>query len=239
MVARALIRAARAAADLSKAAAPTESTVAAEVLNLQELTSPPESLASPSQATDRPARDEEQRIDRLRRWAGLGGAVRGSSPVWAWPRRGPGTARLVAIVEVRRTAAGAPRSCHVVPLDVTLRTAPVGRRDWRSLCRRVAADDRVHQAAIEASRALEPSDPWIGTRVRLGVIRAARRASLPRSVQPSLFDRRALRDARGFESVALEWDTWQTNLERRLAASAAPMVTTRVVALFPLEGMRQ
>ena len=73
----------------------------------------------------------------------------------------------------------------------------------------------------------------------IAAIREARHASTPRTVQPSLFDRRALREARGHESLALEWDEWQAQLERRLPHGRdCPAITTRVLALLPIgEGL--
>lgn len=235
VVARALERAGRAAADLSSAAGPVEASVAADVLGLGAATSAPDPAGSPPPRPDAPAWDEASRLDQLRRWARLGSPGRGRSCVWARPRRGPGATRLVAIVEVRRTAAGAPRSLHVVPIDITLHVAPADRRQWRIVCRRVADDPRVRQAAIEATGEVPSIDPWTGVRARLTAIREARRALSPRAVQPSLFDRRAVRDARGLEAVAVEWEARQTELERRLAA-VSTAVTTRVVALVPFGG---
>jgi hypothetical protein len=130
------------------------------------------------------------------------------------------------------------RSCAVVPLEVTLGTAPAHRREWHNLCRRIAADSRVHQAAVDAIPNAELIDPWIAARARLAEIREARRAHVPHSIQPSLFDRRALREARGLESVGLEWEAWQASLERRLTAAGLPEIATRIVALLPLGGTR-
>lgn len=238
VVARALERAGRAAADLSSAAGPLEAGVEADVLGLDPATSAPDPGIVPPSTMDAQAWDEAGRLDQLRRWGRRGGPLPSHLSVWARPRRGPGTTRLVAIVEVRRTAGGAPRSCHVVPIDITLHAAPVHRRQWRIVCRRVAADPRVRQAAIEATREVSSIDPWTGVRARLTAIREACRARAPRSVQPSLFDRRAVRDARGLEAVTVEWEARQAELERRLAtASSAPAVTTRVVALLPFGGV--
>jgi superfamily II DNA or RNA helicase len=233
VVARALSRAARAVTDLGEAAGAIETVVAAEVLGSQAMTSSAESVAPPG-GMDQPGLREAERLGRLRHWARLGQPVSGPGLVWAWPRRGPATSRLAAVVEVRRAAGGSLRSCEVVPIEVTLRTAPSDRREWRNVCRRIAADSRVHQAAVDAASGTDPTDPWIAARERMAAIVEARRVHVPTSVQPSLFDRRAWRDARELESAAVEWEAWRSSVERRLAASGPWRVTTRIVALLPL-----
>lgn len=237
VVAHALGRAARATADLAAIGNPTESTVTAAVLGLCWSAAAPETPgrslgpASPDVSTG----PEAVRLARLRRWADLGRPLPTSSGAWARPPHGPSTARLVAVVEVRRTIAGSPRSCHVVPIEIRLRIPPADRRQWRLVCRKVAADPRVHQAAIAATETTRVDDPWPTAAARLAAILDQRRTRRPPTVQPSLFDRRALRQADGVSSTGLAWDRWQQQLERCLRGHRdPPAITTRVVALLPM-----
>lgn len=235
VVAKALGRTARAAADLAETAAPFDPTVAAEILGLAANGSGAELPDAPADDNQITAGREAARIARLRHWAHLGRPIPGGATAWAWPRRGSGAARLLAIVEVRRTSAGAPTSCHVVSIDITLRTRPSDRRQWAMVCRSVAADSRVRAAAIEATAPVVPGDRWAGPRARLAAIRLDRRQRKLPGVQPSLFDRRAVREAQSVESACRAWDERQAQLEQRLEASREPpIITTRLVALLPI-----
>jgi hypothetical protein len=139
------------------------------------------------------------------------------------------------VVEVSEHAAGGwLRASRVVPVVVTLREVPADRRRWRLVCRQLAADARVRQAALDAPVDPHPADGWATVRSRLSAIRTARRRDHPRALQPSLFDRRALRAAGNRAIVDGRWDDWQARLERRLDSAGRRLATTRVVAVLPL-----
>jgi hypothetical protein len=143
--------------------------------------------------------------------------------------------RVVAVFEVLRAVSGAPRSSHVVPIEIRLQTAPADRREWRLMCRRIAADHRIRQVAIDATSQAPPDHPWTGVCARLAAIREARQAITSPAVQPSLFDRRALREARGHASGRAQWDEWQARLEDACRdGTHRPAVTTRMLAILPI-----
>jgi hypothetical protein len=75
--------------------------------------------------------------------------------------------------------------------------------------------------------------------VRLALLRGIRHAERGPFTQPSLFDRRSLREAENREGVRAGWDEWQARLEARVQPSRkTPAVATRILAILPLEVSR-
>jgi Helicase conserved C-terminal domain/SNF2-related domain len=236
VVARLLRRAARAAADLSSPPADALArTIAEQVLGLAVAQEPPEEPSPASAPIDPRAQPEADRVALLRRFAALGRPLPPGAAAWAPPRRGTRRSRVVALLEVRRVDSGALRWSELVAVEIALRTAPAHRREWRSVCRQLAVDPRVRQAAIDAAPGSRVEDPWATVRDRLRLLRFARQATNSSALQPSLFDRRALREAQSRSTVRQDWDERQSRLEARLRAGDPPSVATRVVALIPLD----
>jgi Helicase conserved C-terminal domain len=235
VVARLLGRAARAVADLSSAPDAVARGVAEEVLGLAAAQGHLEESPAASEPIDTRAQPEAARAALLRRFAALGRPLPPGAAAWALPRRGTRSSRVVALLEVRRVDSGALRWSEIVAVEVGLRLAPAHRREWRTVCRQVVADPRVRQAAIDAARGSRVQDRWATVHDRLRVLRSARRATMSSALQPSLFDRRALREAQSRAHVRHEWDEWQARLEARLQPGDPTSVATRVVALIPLD----
>jgi hypothetical protein len=239
VVARLLRRAARAAADLSSA--PTDAlarTIAEQVLGLTAVQEPPQEPSAAPAPIDTRAQPEADRVALLRGFAALGRPLPPGAAAWAPPRRGTYSPRVVALLEVRRVDAGALRWSELVAIEIVLRVTPAHRREWRSVCRQVAVDPRVRQAAIDAAPGSRIEDQWATVRDRLRRLRSARQATNSSALQPSLFDQRALREAQSRATVRRDWDERQSRLEARLRPGDPPSVATRVVALMPLgEGL--
>jgi superfamily II DNA or RNA helicase len=238
VIARVLRRAARASADLTQTFDETERMVTAEVLGVAiaegSKDSPPTSVPQSGVDTE----SEAARVAHLRRFAAVGRSSRTHATVWALPRRGTGGARVVAIIEVRRADAPGLWSSEIVAVDVTLTTAPLNRRAWRSVCRRLVDDPRVREAALAVPRASD-ADRWAALRLRLARLRVIRHAERGPFTQPSLFDRRSIREAENRAGVRARWDEWQARLEARVQPSRrTPAVATRVLAILPLEAGR-
>jgi hypothetical protein len=141
---------------------------------------------------------------------------------------------VVALVEVRRSVAGWLDSSRPAAVEVTLHARPRHRREWRQICRSIATDRRVRDAAV-AGASRPPRQPWAALEIRLRALSQARRSRKAPSVQPSLFDRRALREAEHDEAVRRRWDEWQARLEARCRSRGeAATIATRVVAVLPL-----
>jgi hypothetical protein len=155
---------------------------------------------------------------------------------WALPRRGAGGTRAVVVLEVTEHLPSGPlRASRVVAVSVTLREPPAARRTWRQICRQLALDPRVWQAAADAWADAPFDEQWAPVRARLASLRVLRHRHATRTVQPSLFDRRAIRDAEQFDAVRALWDEWQARLEARL--EAAPVRSTaRVLAVLAVDG---
>jgi superfamily II DNA or RNA helicase len=234
VVARLLQRAARAVADLSPAADAAARTVAEQVLGLSPAQGRPAQPAAATEPIDTRARPEAARVALLRRLATLGRPLPPGTTAWTPPRRGP-SSRVIAAFEVRRVDSGALRWSEIVAVEIGLRAAPADRREWRRVCRQAVADPRVRQAAIDAARGSRVRDRWAAVRDRLRAVRSARQATISPALQPSLFDRRTLREAQNRTSVRQDWDDWQSRLETRLQPGQPPSIATRLVALFPLD----
>lgn len=155
---------------------------------------------------------------------------RRSSPVWTGERR-----RVVVVFEVcDRSRMGRLDSCVVVGIEVTLTHTPAHRREWRSVCRALARDARVRDAALGAAPPATPLDgqPWQAVIDRVAAIRGAL-AVTPTGVQPSLFDRRAVREASARETVVARL---RAHLDRKTRVLVSPCGgrDLRVLAVVPL-----
>ena len=155
--------------------------------------------------------------------------------VWTLPSRQRSTDRVVVLVEVlHQRPCGGTRGTCLVPVEVTLREAVRGRRPWRTCATHLARDPRVHDAAMAAAAPESTSDQWTAVRDRLDALSradAGRRGSP--QVQPSLFDRRAMRAAEQRRETAAERDRWRAVLRYRLIDAPA-RVSTRTLAVLPL-----
>jgi hypothetical protein len=84
------------------------------------------------------------------------------------------------------------------------------------------------------------ADRWAALRLRLARLRVIRHAERGPFTQPSLFDRRSIREAENRAGVRARWDEWQARLEARVQPSRrTPAVATRVLAILPLEAGRE
>jgi hypothetical protein len=238
VVARVIERAVRAGTALAAdQTAAIDEEVAARVLDLPR--APAAGLPgtaerhSPDPLGDH-SRREASRIAARRRLPGEAPAWTGGA--WSPPRRGGG-AQVVVVLEVtRHSATGWLRAAPIVALRVALTEAPAHRRAWRQVCQRLARDARIHAAAREAAASTAAADAWGPIRHRLAAIRTARHAGRRRQVQPSLFDRRALREIDQRAAITAHWDEWQERLSARLDCALGDGDTTRVVAVLPFRG---
>jgi superfamily II DNA or RNA helicase len=238
VVARVLQRAARAADALATTTREATHEVAAEVLGVpltdHQVVRPGDAAAAAG-STDARARTEARRLAQARRLLAM--APPGPfQAAWALPRRGAGGTRAVVVLEVTEHLPSGPvRASRVVAVSVTLREPPAARRTWRQICRQLALDSRVWHAAGDTRADAPYDEQWAPVRARLASLRALRHRHVPRTVQPSLFDRRAIRDAEQSDAVRAQWDEWQARLEARL--EAAPVRSTaRVLAVLPVDG---
>jgi len=230
-------RAARAEADLQIADAGVEHRIAALVLNLPldpiRAEHPP--LATPE--TNAPgdlAEREASRVNLSKTLLRYGDAAPFDA-VWALPHRRTWTDRVVVLIEVlQQRPCGGTRGTSLVAVQVTLREAVRHRRVWRRCAAQLARDPRVHEAAIAAAAPESTGDQWTAVRDRLDALwRAdAGRWASPR-VQPSLFDRRAMRSSVQRRETAAERDRWRAALQSRLI-DLPVRVSTRTIAVLPL-----
>jgi len=110
------------------------------------------------------------------------------------------------------------------------------RRSWARLCRAIARDPRVRDAATTAARATASPANWSPVVDRLQAIRHARARHRPPGVQPSLFDRRALRMADARDAILARLIDHAERQSRFLSpAGADELLEARVVALLPLD----
>jgi superfamily II DNA or RNA helicase len=235
-------RAARAEAALRVTDAEVERRVTALVLDLPlapEGAGGRESEGCEPRSVDARAVHEAERVERARALARLtAGEV--VDAAWALPRRRGWSARVVILVEVvqQRPSGGIRRTCFV-PVAVTLPQRVRGVRSWRACAARLARDPRVHDAATAAAAPDGEADQWIAVRNRLDALWSAgglRRA--PPRVQPSLFDRRAVRAAEHRQQVEAARGRWRDGIRSRLA-DAPVRVSTRAVAVLPLGEARE
>ena len=120
--------------------------------------------------------------------------------------------------------------------ETPARASASSRTLWQAACTALPTLAMVIEPPWIAARGSRVRDPWATVHDRLRVLRSARQATISSALQPSLFDRRALREAQSRAHVRQEWDEWQARLEERLQPGDPPSVATRVVALIPLDG---
>jgi len=236
----------------------TENVVAAAVLGGAATREPPGAMLAMPAGRDVPADEEARRIAEHRRLAAL--AAPGEAlPAWCLPgrgarvRTGAGVCEPARVADARRDGRGERRrvavvlevrhgsrpgridACATIGIEVTLARAPAHRREWRIACRAIARDRRVRDAALAAAAAQSPAglSPWQAVVRRLAAIRGAVDAAPPAEVQVSLFDRRAVREARARAAVQ---STLRAHLERKARLLSAPATErdARVLALIPL-----
>lgn len=192
--------------------------------------------SSPASSRDEAA--EAAEVCRLLDQRRLAAHGRPAMPAWCLPRRrgrvraGAGLAVVFEVTD--RSRLGRLDACAVVAIAVTLARSPANRREWRNTCLAVARDRRVREAALAAAPAQAGKESsWANAVGRLLAIRAAVHATPPAAVQASLFDRRAVRDARTREAVAARLDA---HLERKALALSAlgGERDARVLAVIPI-----
>ncbi len=105
------------------------------------------------------------------------------------------------------------------------------------MCRSIARDPRTHHTAIAAARATALQANWRPVVARLHAIVHARTVRRQPGVQPSLFDRRAVRAAEAREAVLAKLAAHAERQSRWLGAGTQAHVDARVVALLPIEPM--
>lgn len=133
---------------------------------------------------------------------------------WAVPpRRTRPTALVVLFVATTLGASGRMNAQEPVAVMVTLTRSPPHRRAWRQACRQAARDTRVRDTAMNVLLA-NGEVTWTAARDRLQAIAAHMAQAQRRETQPSLFDRRGLRDASRMEAGRLRL---LAHVQRRLA----------------------
>ena len=245
VVARLLQRSARARRDLDEGDGHTERDVATRVFGLTPVGAAEEPWQDGSPAMGgsaiaarwtRLAADEAARVTAGRRLAVFRGGA-DNAIIWCRPRRLGAISSLAMIVEVTaRTIEGRIEWAQIVALRVALNRWGAGKRDWARLCRSIALDPRVGDAAVTAARATASSANWLPVIARLRALGQARAVQRRPGVQASLFDRRAVRAAEARESVLA---TLAAHVERQLrwlhGTANEPRVEIQVVALLPRE----
>jgi hypothetical protein len=108
-----------------------------------------------------------------------------------------------------------------------------GARSWRACAAHLARDPRVHQAAVAAAAHETTADQWHAARERFKALWRAGPMPAAPQVQPSLFDRRAIRAAEHQQRAEATRAAWRDGLRSRLT-EAPVRVTTRVLAVLPL-----
>ena len=235
VVARLLVRAARARDELARldAEGPTKPSIEAAVLGgPTEAVADASIVVSPLRAVDGVL--EAVRIRESRRLAARAGQ-HPVGPCWAPPAGSSRPGSVIVVVEVTRARAGRLEWSVAVPLEVPLARRPRDRREWAQVCRALAADDKLHRTAAEAARrSADGHGQWRALLVRLRAIRRALASSSAAFVQPSLFDRRAIRDA---EARAVVLATLDEYLGRSASLVADDHgegdVETRVLVVLP------
>jgi superfamily II DNA or RNA helicase len=176
------------------------------------------------------------RCGRVQSGGGGGEQVRVGLP----RRRSTGSAgerrRVAVVFEVSdRSRVGRLDACSVVGIEVTLAHSPAHRREWKLMCRALAGDARVRDAALRAAPSATPLNglPWQAVVDRLAVIRGALGAESPGGVQASLFDRRAVREASARVTVTARIRA-HFDRKTRLLASPSGNRDARVLAVVPL-----
>lgn len=163
-------------------------------------------------------------------------------PVWTPPRRRPSAPAVVVLYDVRHTDARSrllERRC--VAAEVTLASAPATRRDWRRMAERLSVDGDLRDVVNATCAQYEPRT--LDTLAPFSGAAAARISRIMSDLghrdippQPTLFDRRAEREALVRAATRARWET---HLERRLATLRLPAAggmlrRTRVVAIWPM-----
>jgi superfamily II DNA or RNA helicase len=183
------------------------------------------------------ARDEASRLLTARKLLAL--ASDASAPtVWCYPTHVGATRCLAVVVDVTsRSGEGRCEWSGAVALRVKLSASSWNKRSWARLCRAVARDPRVHDAATRAALATASPADWAPVIHRLQAIRHARAHHPGPGVQPSLFDRRAIRMAEARDAVLIRLHDYAARQSRLLSSAGADgRLETRVVALLPLGG---
>jgi superfamily II DNA or RNA helicase len=236
-------RASRAEQALRLADAEIERTVTASVLDLPAEPQDPTGLESPgpeARGVDQRALHlEAVRVERSRALRRRAARDRVDA-VWVPPLHGARSAQPVVLVEVVQQRPGrGTRGTWLVPVAVSLTDRLIDVDSWRNCARRLATEPRVVEAAVAATAQESQADQWVAVRDRLdanGHRREPRRQH--RDVQPSLFDRRAVRNADHRRETEAARDRWRAALRQRLVDVPA-VVSARVIAVLPLAAGRE
>ncbi|MEZ5283765.1 MAG: helicase-related protein [Vicinamibacterales bacterium] len=160
---------------------------------------------------------------------------RDGRPCWTLPC-GKVASAVAIVVDVTASAHGQLVWSEAVGVRVTLTRRPRSRRQWRALCLALMSSPAVLGAAARAARDRNPHARWTELLTRLAQLRRRVDDTPGPALQPSLFDRRAEREAedtaRHRASVAgrLAW------LEHRLDGDAlAPRVHARAIVALPMD----
>ena len=235
VLARMLARSARSRDELARLASlPAGPALEAAVLDGAEcLIASPAALAP---AADAAALREAHRLVEFRRLTSRAGLAP-PEPCWAWPRRRTRPVRVAVLVEVSAARAGRLAWSTVVPLQVHLAYGPHDRRAWKAVCRQVARAADVHRAARAAARSAAGEVPrWRELSARVEAIRRGLAAGSPTPVQPSLFDRRAVRDAEARAAVVALLDDHLRQVATTAADDTGDIdIDTCVLVVLPLD----
>ena len=245
VVARLLERSARARRDLDEGGGHTELEVASQVFAVAPVGADDEPSCGRSPAGggsaiaerwSRLAAEEAARVTAWRRLAACSGET-DSETVWCHPRRLRAARSLVVMVDVAsRTSEGRREWSRVVALRVALMRWNADKRTWARMCRSIARDPRISDAAITAARATASCANWAPVVARLQAIGRARAEQRQPGVQTSLFDRRAVRAAEAREAVLSKLAAHADRQSRWLVgAGGEQRLETHVVALLPIE----
>jgi superfamily II DNA or RNA helicase len=159
-----------------------------------------------------------------------------SPPAWCLPARKTRPRRVVVVFEAcGRSSLGRLDGCSMIGIEVTLAQVPGHRLDWKRLCRALAEDGRVLEAARRAAHSVtSPADrPRQSVTDRLVAIRHALDLTSTTGVQASLFDRRTVREAGARKAVTARM---HAHLEQkiRVLSSAGGQPELSVLAVLPL-----
>jgi hypothetical protein len=140
----------------------------------------------------------------------------------------------VVLIEVlHHRAAGGARGTYLVPVEVSLYAPIRGARSWRRCAARLAVDPRIHRAAADAAAQETTTVQWQAAAQRVEELWLEERArGAAPQVQPSLFDRRAIRTAERQQHAEATRAAWREAMRARLVDGPV-RVTTRTLAVLP------
>ena len=120
-------------------------------------------------------------------------------------------------------------------LRVALKCRCADKRTWARMCRSIARDPRISDAAVTAARATASCANWAPVVARLQAIGRARADLRRPGVQASLFDRRSVRAAEAREAVLAKLAAHAERQSRWLLGGDEQRLETHAVVLLPIE----